>query len=152
MSHDDNLDFRTTPTEVFALLLNADFVLTRRHVSSTQEPQNIDQHTSANEKPKNFSILIDLRMRMVQTLLTNNKYEAIIVLIHTADEKNYKATGALSLATSEKGHFFFNVYRAILKRTTNWQIVPTNNAKSKKISSLENELVVPTKKMLYVSE
>lgn len=35
MSHDDNLDFRTTPTEVFALLLNADCVLTRRHVSST---------------------------------------------------------------------------------------------------------------------
>lgn len=35
MSHDDNLDFRTTLTEVCALLLNADCVLTRRHVSST---------------------------------------------------------------------------------------------------------------------
>lgn len=37
MSHDDNLNFRTTPTEGFGLLLNADAdsVLTRRHVSST---------------------------------------------------------------------------------------------------------------------
>lgn len=46
---------------------------------------------------------------MDQNLLVNNKYEAIIALIHTTDEKkNNKASGALSLATSEKRHIFLS--------------------------------------------
>lgn len=66
MSHDDNLDFRTTPAAGYALLLNADSVLTRRHVSSTQKPQNIHPHTCAVGKPKKLHISVDIQARIDQ--------------------------------------------------------------------------------------
>lgn len=66
MSHDDNLDFRTTPAADSALLLNADSVLTRRHVSSTPKPQTIHPHTCAVGKTQELHISLDIQARTDQ--------------------------------------------------------------------------------------
>lgn len=85
--------------------------------------------TSLYLQPINTTILIS-------SLLLGSEWPKIYLLeinmrhrSHLWWKKDERATGALLLETAEKSHL--NVYRLNLKRTTNWQIVPTNNGNSK---------------------